>query len=88
MTCKSPKVTGLLGNVSEVQAQFIMDGDVKLLSNFTKLTMMPDPFFERFKDDIHVLKTESLILEVHICVSHFSFGNCDLAVRFLSTSNL
>ena len=64
MTCPSPRVPGFAGNISVVQAQFIMDGGRKLLSNFTKLTMIPDPYFERFKDDLHVLRTENLILEV------------------------
>ena len=73
MTCPSPVVEGLIGNVSEVKAQFLMDGGIKLMSNFTKLTMIPDPHFEQFKDNVHVLKTENLILEV--CLSHLFYYN-------------
>ena len=68
MICQSPVVPRLLGNVSEVKAQFLMDGDIKLMSNFTKLTVIPDPYLEPFKDGVHVLKTKNLILEVCACV--------------------
>ena len=69
MRCQSPVVQGLLGNVSQVEAQFLMDGGVKLLSNYTKLTMTPDPYFERFGDGVYVLKTRNLILEVCLDLS-------------------
>ena len=64
MTCQSPVVQGLLGNVSQVEAQFLMDGGIKLLSNYTKLLMTPDPYFEPFENGVYVLKTNNLILEV------------------------
>jgi len=41
-----------------------MDGGIKLMSNYTKLIMTPDPYFERFEDGVYVLKTKNLILEV------------------------
>lgn len=71
MTCQSPVVQGLLGNVSQVKAQFLMDSDIKLMSNFTKLTVIPDPYLEPFKDGVYVLKTKNLILEVCVCLSFF-----------------
>lgn len=43
-----------------------MDAGIPLRSNHTSLTMIPDLFFKRFKDDLHVLKTENLILEVRV----------------------
>ena len=64
MTCESPVVQGLLGNVSQVEAQFLMDGGIKLLSNYTKLLMTPDPHLEPFENGVYVLKTNNLILEV------------------------
>ena len=64
MTCQSPVVQGILGNVSQVEAQFLMDGCIKLLSNYTKLLMTPDPYFEPFENGVYVLKTNNLILEV------------------------
>ena len=73
MTCKSPEVHGLLGNVSRVEARFLMDGGIKLLSNYTKLTMTPDPYFDHFEDGIYVLKTNNLILEV--CVGQCLITN-------------
>ena len=41
-----------------------MDGGIKLLSNYTKLLMTPDPYFEPFENGVYVLKTNNLILEV------------------------
>ena len=64
MTCQSPVVQGLLGNVSQVVAQFLMDSGIKLMSNYTKLAMTPDPYFEHFEDGVYILKTKNLILEV------------------------
>lgn len=52
--------------MSKVQVQFLMDAGIPLRSNHTSLTMIPDLFFKRFKDDLHVLKTENLILEVRV----------------------
>lgn len=43
-----------------------MDAGIPLRSNHTSLTMIPDLLFKRFKDDLHVLKTENLILEVRV----------------------
>lgn len=77
MTCQSPAVQGLLGNVSQVEAQFLMDGGIKLLSNYTMLTMTPDPYFEHFEDGVYVLKTKSLILEV--CLGH-----CLITIKLLT----
>ncbi|PFX28558.1 Plexin-A3 [Stylophora pistillata] len=64
MECLSPKVPDFVGNVSKVQVQFLMDADIPLRSNYTSLTMIPNPFFEHFEDNLFVLKTENLILEV------------------------
>jgi len=41
-----------------------MDGGIKLMSNYTKLKMIPNPSFEDFEDRIYILKTKNLILEV------------------------
>ena len=67
MTCQSPLVQGFLGNVSQVEVQFLMDGGIKLMSNYTKLKMTPDPYFENFEDGVYTLKTKNLILEVCLC---------------------
>lgn len=64
MECLSPKVPDFVRNVSKVQVQFLMDADIPLRSNYTSLTMIPNPFFEHFEDNLFVLKTENLILEV------------------------
>ena len=62
MTCHAPPVPSFKGNDSEVFAGFILDG-VNLQSNFTKLTMIPNPEFAKF-GGVHVLQGENLILEV------------------------
>lgn len=62
MTCPAPPVPSFNGNDSEVFAGFILDG-VNLQSNFTKLTMIPNPEFSKF-GEVHVLQGENLILEV------------------------
>ena len=54
MICRTPAVPVLEGNVSEVWAAFIMDG-VNIQSNYTKLTMIPNPHFKNF-DGVHLLK--------------------------------
>lgn len=64
MICRTPAVPVLEGNVSEVWAAFIMDG-VNIQSNYTKLTMIPNPHFKNF-DGVHLLKGDSLILEVSV----------------------
>lgn len=61
MTCPAPPVPSFNGNDSEVFAGFILDG-VNLQSNFTKLTMIPNPEFSKF-GEVHVLQGENLILE-------------------------
>lgn len=54
-----------------------MDGGIKLLSNYTMLTMTPDPYFEHFEDGVYVLKTKNLILEV--CLGH-----CLITIKLLT----
>ena len=62
MVCHSPKVPDFTGNVSQVVAAFILDA-VKIQSNLTTVTMIPDPKFIRF-EDVYELKEDNLILEV------------------------
>ena len=62
MICHSPEVPDLTGNVSQVVAAFILDA-VKIQSNLTTVTMIPDPKFIRF-EDVYELKEDNLILEV------------------------
>lgn len=62
MVCHSPKVPDLTGNVSQVTAAFILDR-VKIQSNLTTVTMLPDPKFIPF-EDVYELKEDNLILEV------------------------
>ena len=62
MICHSPEVPDLTGNVSQVVAAFILDA-VKIQSNLTTVTMIPDPKFIRF-EDVYELKEDKLILEV------------------------
>ena len=62
MVCHSPKVPDLTGNVSQVAAAFILDA-VKIQSNVTAVTMIPDPKFIPF-EDVYELKEDKLILEV------------------------
>ena len=59
MTCRSPKVPNLAGNVTKVTAVFIMDA----LNVQSNLTVIPDPSFVRFTE-VRQLKEASLILEV------------------------
>ena len=63
MVCHSPEVPDFTGNVSQVVAAFILDA-VKIQSNLTTVTMIPDPKFIPFEDDVYELKEERLILEV------------------------
>ena len=63
MVCHSPKVPDLTGNVSQVAAAFILDS-VKIQSNLTTVTMIPDPKFIPFEDVYELLKEGNLILEV------------------------
>ena len=69
MICPAPKVPVLKGNASEVLVAFILDA-VNLQSNYTKLTMIPNPEFKPF-DGVHVLQGDSLILEVLFIYSAF-----------------
>lgn len=62
MVCHSPEVPDFTGNVSQVMAAFILDA-VKIQSNLTTVTMIPDPKFIRF-EDVYELKEDNLILEV------------------------
>ena len=62
MVCHSPEVPDFTGNVSQVVAAFILDA-VKIQSNLTTVTMIPDPKFIRF-EDVYELKEDNLILEV------------------------
>ena len=62
MVCHSPEVPDLTGNVSQVVAAFILDA-VKIQSNLTTVTMIPDPKFIPF-EDVYELKKDNLILEV------------------------
>ena len=62
MICHSPEVPDLTGNVSQVVAAFILDA-VKIQSNLTTVTMIPDPKFIPF-EDVYELKEDKLILEV------------------------
>ena len=62
MICHSPEVPDLTGNVSQVVAAFILDA-VKIQSNVTTVTMIPDPKFIPF-EDVYELKEGNLILEV------------------------
>ena len=62
MVCRSPEVPDLTGNVSQVTAAFILDA-VKIQSNLTTVTMIPDPEFISF-EDVYELKEDNLILEV------------------------
>ena len=62
MVCYSPEVPDFTGNVSQVVAAFILDA-VKIQSNLTTVTMIPDPKFIRF-EDVYELKEGNLILEV------------------------
>lgn len=61
MTCRSPKVPNLAGNVSEVTAVFIMDA-LNTQSNLT-VTIIPDLYFVPFAE-VRQLKEASLILKV------------------------
>ena len=61
MTCRSPKVPNLAGNVTKVTAVFIMDA-LNVQSNLT-VAIIPDPSFVRFAE-VRQLKEASLILEV------------------------
>ena len=63
MICHSPEVPDLTGNVSQVVAAFILDA-VKIQSNLTTVTMIPDPKFIPFEDVYELLKEGNLILEV------------------------
>ena len=62
MVCHSPEVPDFTGNVSQVMAAFILDA-VKIQSNLTTVTMIPDPKFIPF-EDVYELKEDNLILEV------------------------
>lgn len=62
MICHAPKVPDLAGNVSEVTVAFIMDA-VNVQSNYTTVTMFPDPYFKPFADGVYTLKEDNLILE-------------------------
>ena len=62
MICHSPEVPDLTGNVSQVAAAFILDA-VKIQSNLTTVTMIPNPEFIPF-EDVYELKEDNLILEV------------------------
>ena len=73
MICPTPKVAVLKGNATEVLVGFFLDA-VNLQSNYTKLTMIPNPEFKPF-DGVHVLKGDSLILEVLFIYSAFDFWN-------------
>lgn len=61
MTCRSPKVPNLAGNVTNVTAVFIMDA-LNVQSNLT-VAIIPDPYFVPFAD-VYQLKEGSLTLEV------------------------
>ena len=61
MTCRSPKVPNLAGNVTKVTAVFIMDALITQ-SNLT-VTIIPDPYFVHFAE-VRQLKEASLILKV------------------------
>lgn len=61
MTCRSPKVPNLAGNVTKVTAVFIMDA-LNVQSNLT-VAIIPDPYFVPFAE-VRQLKEASLILEV------------------------
>ncbi|CAH3187926.1 unnamed protein product, partial [Porites evermanni] len=60
MTCRSPKVPNLAGNVTKVTAVFIMDA-LNVQSNLT-VAIIPDPYFVPFAE-VRQLKEASLILE-------------------------
>ncbi|XP_073230629.1 uncharacterized protein [Porites lutea] len=60
MTCRSPKVPNLAGNVTKVTAVFIMDA-LNVHSNLT-VAIIPDPYFVPFAE-VRQLKEASLILE-------------------------
>lgn len=61
MTCRSPKVPNLAGNVTKVTAVFIIDA-LNVHSNLT-VAIIPDPYFVPFAE-VRQLKEASLILKV------------------------
>lgn len=64
MTCRAPRIPVMAENVSQVVAAFKLDG-LSFESNNTKLTVVPNPWFEKF-ERVYVLQGNSLILQVII----------------------
>ncbi|KAK2550072.1 Plexin-A4 [Acropora cervicornis] len=61
MTCRAPRIPVMAENVSQVVAAFKLDG-LSFESNNTKLTVVPNPRFEKF-ERVYVLQGNSLILQ-------------------------